>query len=115
MTAIRLIRIIDGFPHWTRTQHTCVELTDSLTSHVHVVRDNVATVSHPVVHQRGNDRRPNPHVRIEHDVPDVRHGEHEPLNQLHGKLARVNRLLRVVVLHVREVPDVTGILPLRVP
>src|SRR5262249_8338177 len=57
--------------------------------------------------------RADPHVRIQHEVAAIGERQHEPLHQLDRELARVERLLHVVVLHVRDDPHVARILPER--
>src|SRR5262245_26446411 len=57
---------------------------------------------------------PHAHVGIEDPIAGASHGEHEALDQLHRKLAGMNGLLDVIVLHVGDDPDIAGVLPQRI-
>src|SRR5271157_4355811 len=57
-----------------------------------------------------NGGGPSTHVGIENDLPPIRSGEHYAGDHVFRKLAWVDRLFFVVVLHVSEQPNVTGIL-----
>jgi hypothetical protein len=58
----------------------------------------------------GDDGRANSHVRIEHRVSWIGKRQYKPLDQFHWKLAGMGGLLYMVVLHIREYPDITRIL-----
>jgi len=51
------------------------------------------------------------HVGVEHQIAFIRRGENNSSYHVLRELARMNRLLFVVVLHVPKQPDVPGVLP----
>ena len=89
-----------------------MELADTLAGEVYVFGDDVASVGCAAVHESGDDRGSNSHVRIEHGVAFVGHGEDETLDQFDGELTRVYRLFGVVVLDVWKLPYVAWVLAL---
>lgn len=61
-------------------------------------------------HARGSHTREG----VEHHSSRLGHRQHQTLDQAYGELARVISLLDVVALHLRDAPNILGVLALRV-
>jgi len=76
--------------------------------------DDVAAGGSASVEQGGHCRAADPEVRIQDEVVLLREREHQTFYELDRELARMFRLLDVVVLHVRNDPHVARVLAQRV-
>ena len=72
--------------------------------------NDVASEPVAIVFDRGNHCQANAHVRVEHPVARLGHGQDQPLDQFHRELTGVDGLFNVVVLDVRKYPYVSGII-----
>lgn len=84
---------------------------NALPRNVHILFDDIAAVTLALVLQCCDNSRSNTHVRVKHAVTLISQRKNKTFNKFNRKLARVNSLLHVVILYVRENPDISRVFP----
>src|SRR3972149_8684227 len=102
--------IVHGPLHRPDAKLAFFRQSDSLLGDGDILWHCFGTNCSALVHQSSYSGTAYPHERVQHPVVFVSHGEDQTLDQLDGELAGVDRLLDVVGLHIRNMPNITGIL-----
>lgn len=119
--------LIDRLPEGSKLQLASIEIPDSLLGYCYVLRLFFAAHNPSGVLQSGYQSRAYPSVRIEDPIASLGQSQDASFHQFNRELARVDRLLRVIRFHVRnisdfflpffsdEFPNIGGVLAERVP
>jgi hypothetical protein len=79
-----------------------------------ILFNNFSSKRPSVLAQCGNRSGSYSHIGVEHPIARIREGQHKPLNQFNWKLARMNCLLDMIMLDIRDDPEITRILSKRI-
>ena len=104
-------RDIDQLPERSAGQATLQGQFNPLARYLEILDFQVCSSCATLVDYRGAGCAANSDVRIYHQVAGIRERKNKPLDKFHGKLARMGGFLHVVVLHIRDHPNVAGFLP----
>jgi hypothetical protein len=105
------MRLVYRPVHRSRAKPTLLGQIETLMRKHYVFREDLSHDPAALIDCGAHHRAPHAPIRIQYPIAGLCHRKHKALYEFDGKLARMNCLLNMIPLHIRENPHIARILP----